>query len=114
MWCQRSFPKDGKYFLIFCITLLTYSERYVILAESYREGSQFVQEVLGGEGFYTGHHGQECVLPLYPSYDKLWKAVKSMDRDYIERCVRSSYEVEHAIGILLDNIPKILHDTIGK
>lgn len=50
----------------------------------------------------------------FPGYHELGKAVKSLSRDYIERCVRGSYEVEHAIGILLDSIPKILHDTIGR
>lgn len=50
----------------------------------------------------------------FPGYHELGKAVKSLDRDYIERCVRGSYEVEHAIGILLDSIHKILHDTIGR
>lgn len=50
----------------------------------------------------------------FPGYHELGKAVKSLDRDYIERCVRGSDEVEAAIGKLLENIPKILHNTIGR
>lgn len=50
----------------------------------------------------------------FPGYHELGKAVKSFDRDYIERCVRGSGEVEAAIGKLLENIPKILHNTIGR
>lgn len=50
----------------------------------------------------------------FPGYHELGKAVKSLDWGYIERCIRGAYEVEHAIGILLDSIPKILHDTIKR